>query len=545
MLGEQNNIEDKLRGKLNSQEFIIKDSWQADMDAKLDAYNSQRKTDIYFWLLGIIGSVILASTLIYLTDGNSEQLAKYSPRLKNDLTSLPNKDRETGLNNIDDKTGLKERNTNGENERPAELEKSSEYYSLLQSDLTKDRTQSELITQSKTDGKTYENLINTAEIKEGLKRPESEDSKSKDDIIKSNTDKNTNEKFSPKLLNNRDKKTETNTPENSINKPITKSDALGKDISKDDKRTLGSGITLNAEQIYSSSKNLIQEENRSSDMAFIKKKASLLKVSRLNEMSLLSQNPLDFITAPIESKWNASMSGGVSSSFLNEDSFLKSLSSFNGNSEIKTLIYNQLDFRIGKEISENLELSSGISSTTYGEEITYLDHFRVNSTSSYEYNENGIWEINSITNDSIVTTDSVFVITIDSMEVIMMDTLYTQLNSDINGKRTYSYLEIPFGLTYSISISSKSSLLLSPELSIGILTNNEGNYYNESLMPAQTKTVIINRCIGIGYKLRLSNRLDFRTTLRVRKPLGNLNSTDQIIRKYWSYSITAGIGYTF
>jgi hypothetical protein len=169
----------------------------------------------------------------------------------------------------------------------------------------------------------------------------------------------------------------------------------------------------------------------------------------------------------------------------------------------------------------------------------------LNSTSSYEYTENGIWEIDSITTDSVVTTDSVFVITIDSMEVIIMDTVYTQLNSDRNGKRAYSYLEIPFGLTYSISISNKSSLLLSPELALGILTENEGYYYNESLMPAQTKTLIINSCFGIGYKYRLRNKLDFRTMLRVRKPLGNLNSTDEIIRKYWSYSITAGIGYTF
>ncbi|MEJ6680678.1 MAG: hypothetical protein QNL21_01155, partial [Flavobacteriales bacterium] len=175
-MGEQNNIEDKL----NSREFIIKDSWQADMDAKLDAYNSQGRTGIYFWLLGIIGSVILASTIIYLTDENSEQLAKYSPRLKSDLTFILNTERETGLNNPYDITGLKERSINGENERSADLEKSSEKYSLLQSDLTKDRIQSELITESKTDGKTEENLINTEKIKKGLKRPESED-----EIIKS------------------------------------------------------------------------------------------------------------------------------------------------------------------------------------------------------------------------------------------------------------------------------------------------------------------------------------------------------------------------
>ena len=159
-MGEQNNIEDKLRDKLNSREFIIKDSWQSDMDAKLDAYNSQRRTGIYFWLLGIIGSVIMASTIIYLTDGNSEQLAKYSPRLKSDLTSILNTERETDLNNLDDKTGLKERSVNGENERSADLEKSSEKYSLLQSDLTEDRIQSELIAESKTDGKTEENLRN-------------------------------------------------------------------------------------------------------------------------------------------------------------------------------------------------------------------------------------------------------------------------------------------------------------------------------------------------------------------------------------------------
>jgi hypothetical protein len=537
-LGEQNNIEDKLRDKLNSREFIIKDSWQSDMDAKLDAYNSQRRTGIYFWLLGIIGSVIMASTIIYLTDGNSEQLAKYSPRLKSDLTSILNTERETDLNNLDDKTGLKERSTNGENER------SVEKYSLLQSDLTKDRIQSELIAESKTDGKTEEkteeNLINTEEIKKGLKRPESED-----EIIKSKTDKITNEKSSPDLSNKGDEKTEGSSTEKGVNTSNTNSNALGKGISKDAKSTAGSGRTLNGEQIYGSSKSLVQEENRSFQLAFINKRYSLLKASRLNEMYLLSQNPLELITLPIESKWNASMSGGVSLSFLNEDSFLKSLSSFNGNLESKPLISAQLDFRIGKKISENLELSSGISSTTYGEEITYLDHFRVNSTSSYEYTENGIWAIDSITTDSVVTTDSVFVITIDSIEVIMMDTVYTQLNSDINGKRAYSYLEIPFGLTYSISLSNKSSLLLSPELTLGILTKNEGYYYNESLMPAQTKTLIISSCIGIGYKYRLRDKLDFRTMLRVRKPLGNLNSTDEIIRKYWSYSITTGIGYTF
>tara|TARA_B100000795_G_scaffold173674_1_gene130993 strand:+ start:10762 stop:12378 length:1617 start_codon:yes stop_codon:yes gene_type:complete len=538
-LGEQNNIEDKLRDKLNSREFIIKDSWQADMDAKLGAYNSQERTGIYFWLLlGLLGSVVLASTIIYLTDVNSEQLTEYSPRLKSDLTSLLNTERETGLNNFDHKTELKESNINGKNERLAGLEKSSDKHSLLQSNLTKDRIQSELVAESKTDRKTYEDQTNTSEIKEGLKRPKSEVSESNNELIKSQNDKNISEKSSPKSSNNGDEKTEEDSTEKGVKSPNTNSDALNKNISNDTKITAGSGST-NSDQIYSRSIGLIHEENKTFQLAFINKRYSLLKASRLNETARLSQKPLKFITVPIESKWNASMSGGVSISFLNEDSFLNSLSSFNGNLESQPLISNQLDFRIGKKISENIELSSGISSTTYGEEITYLDHFRVNSTSFYEYTENGMWEIDSI------TTDSVFVLTIDSMEVIMMDTVYTQLNSDVNGKRAYSYLEIPFGLTYSISISNKSSLLLSSELALGILTKNEGNYYNGSLMPAQTKALIINSCLGVGYKRTLRNRLDFRTMLRVRKPLGNLNSTDEIIRKYWSYSITAGIGYTF
>ena len=538
-MGEQNNIEDKLRDKLNSREFIIKDSWQADMDAKLGAYNSQERTGIYFWLLlGLLGSVVLASTIIYLTDVNSEQLTEYSPRLKSDLTSLLNTERETGLNNFDHKTELKESNTNGKNERLAGLEKSSDKHSLLQSNLTKDRIQLELVAESKTDRKTYEDQTNTSEIKEGLKRPKSEVSESNNELIKSQNDKNISEKSSPKSSNNGDEKTEEDSTEKGVKSPNTNSDALNKNISNDTKITAGSGST-NSDQIYSRSIGLIHEENKTFQLAFINKRYSLLKASRLNETARLSQKPLKFITVPIESKWNASMSGGVSISFLNEDSFLNSLSSFNGNLESQPLISNQLDFRIGKKISENIELSSGISSTTYGEEITYLDHFRVNSTSFYEYTENGMWEIDSI------TTDSVFVLTIDSMEVIMMDTVYTQLNSDVNGKRAYSYLEIPFGLTYSISISNKSSLLLSSELALGILTKNEGNYYNGSLMPAQTKALIINSCLGVGYKRTLRNRLDFRTMLRVRKPLGNLNSTDEIIRKYWSYSITAGIGYTF
>ena len=538
-MGEQNNIEDKLRDKLNSREFIIKDSWQADMDAKLGAYNSQERTGIYFWLLlGLLGSVVLAITIIYLTDVNSEQLTEYSPRLKSDLTSLLNTERETGLNNFDHKTELKESNINGKNERLAGLEKSSDKHSLLQSNLTKDRIQSELVAESKTDRKTYEDQTNTSEIKEGLKRPKSEVSESNNELIKSQNDKNISEKSSPKSSNNGDEKTEEDSTEKGVKSPNTNSDALNKNISNDTKITAGSGST-NSDQIYSRSIGLIHEENKTFQLAFINKRYSLLKASRLNETARLSQKPLKFITVPIESKWNASMSGGVSISFLNEDSFLNSLSSFNGNLESQPLISNQLDFRIGKKISENIELSSGISSTTYGEEITYLDHFRVNSTSFYEYTENGMWEIDSI------TTDSVFVLTIDSMEVIMMDTVYTQLNSDVNGKRAYSYLEIPFGLTYSISISNKSSLLLSSELALGILTKNEGNYYNGSLMPAQTKALIINSCLGVGYKRTLRNRLDFRTMLRVRKPLGNLNSTDEIIRKYWSYSITAGIGYTF
>ncbi len=538
-MGEQNNIEDKLRDKLNSREFIIKDSWQADMDAKLGAYNSQERTGIYFWLLlGLLGSVVLASTIIYLTDVNSEQLTEYSPRLKSDLTSLLNTERETGLNNFDHKTELKESNINGKNERLAGLEKSSDKHSLLQSNLTKDRIQSELVAESKTDRKTYEDQTNTSEIKEGLKRPKSEVSESNNELIKSQNNKNISEKSSPKSSNNGDEKTEEDSTEKGVKSPNTNSDALNKNISNDTKITAGSGST-NSDQIYSRSIGLIHEENKTFQLAFINKRYSLLKASRLNETARLSQKPLKFITVPIESKWNASMSGGVSISFLNEDSFLNSLSSFNGNLESQPLISNQLDFRIGKKISENIELSSGISSTTYGEEITYLDHFRVNSTSFYEYTENGMWEIDSI------TTDSVFVLTIDSMEVIMMDTVYTQLNSDVNGKRAYSYLEIPFGLTYSISISNKSSLLLSSELALGILTKNEGNYYNGSLMPAQTKALIINSCLGVGYKRTLRNRLDFRTMLRVRKPLGNLNSTDEIIRKYWSYSITAGIGYTF
>lgn len=538
-MGEQNNIEDKLRDKLNSREFIIKDSWQADMDAKLGAYNSQGRTGIYFWLLlGLLGSVVLASTIIYLTDVNSEQLTEYSPRIKSDLTSLLNTERETGLNDFDHKTELKESNINGNNEKIVGLEKSSEKHSLLQSNLTKDKIQSELVVESKTDRKTYEDQTNTSEIKEGLKRPKSEVSESNNELIKSQTDKNISEKSSPKSSNNGDEKTEEDSTEKGIKSPNTNSDALSKNISNTTKITAGSGST-NSDQIYSRSIGLIHEENKIFQLAFIKKRYSLLKASRLNETALLSQKPLEFITVPIESKWNASMSGGVSISFLNEDSFLNSLSSFHGNLESQPLISNQLDFRIGKKISENIELSSGVSSTTYGEEITYLDHFKVNSTSFYEYTENGMWEIDSM------TTDSVFVITTDSMEVIMMDTIYTQLNSDVNGKRAYSYLEIPFGLTYSISISNKSSLLLSSELALGILTKNEGNYYNGSLMPAQTKALIINSCLGVGYKRTLRNRLDFRTMLRVRKPLGNLNSTDEIIRKYWSYSITAGIGYTF
>ena len=334
--------------------------------------------------------------------------------------------------------------------------------------------------------------------------------------------------------------------ENSISNSVGQHGIDKKINAMDSKHTKGSGVYAENDSNEPITEGLILIENAgSSNLGYMDYRSALLPFPSLKDKTLLSQNPIRLEVLPLKSKWNISMSGGVSSSVLDENSFLESLSSFNGNLETKPLKSTLLDFRIGKKIGKNLELTSGISSITYGEDMTYLDHFSVNSSSTYEFTEGGIWQVDSITIDSILTIDSVFVVIIDSIEIIMVDTTYTELDETINGIRKYSYLEIPLGLTYELNISNRSSILLAPEIALGILTKTEGAYLENELNLAENKSYLISGSFGLGYKFILNEKFDLVSMLRIRRPFGNLNEPDGIIRKYTSYGASLGLRYNF
>lgn len=536
-MGEPNNIEDKLRDKLNTREFVVKDSWQDDMDAKLDVFNSQKKGGFIFWISGTLGMLILAGIIIYSVGGHNEAMAEYSPRLQMDESSPLRKENQT---------------KESQKERILEAEKgslTSENF-ILNNKFDKDKLKSEIELQQKNSENEKGNIAETS-VKEGISLISKSGAAALDvDRSKSIADKTLNIDSSKKS----DLQVDEILKEISLGKenkdPLDFSEDNGETTFMDNKNFGNSRNHLGNELDVSLEKNndhlsIFALENDNMRLTRMNRINFLLAESAIKDASILKKNTLELIIPSLRSKWNVSLNAGITSSILNEDSFLKSLSSFNGILEVKPLNSIQLDFRIGKQIGENLELTSGISSTSYGEELTYLDHFKLNSTSSFEFIETEILQIDSTFIDSILFIDSVLVTIIDTMEVIMIDSTFTELDSDANGKRKYSYLEIPLGFTYHLNVSNRSSILVSPELAFGILTKNSGEYYKETLVSAQTKTLIIGSSFGVGYKLRLTRDLDFRTMVRVRKPLGNLNLNDDFNRKYWSYSITAGIGYMF
>lgn len=613
-MGEPNHIEDKLRDKLSSREFVMKDSWQADMDAKLDAFNSGKKGGIWLWTLGAVTLAVLVSAVFYAS-WNDSTLAEFTPRenatellnSETDETATLNKDQNKlestsraesaangGLLTADENTST---NRNGtfsnsdlsgspesilankeEKERPLKNREQEAAGENSTQGNQSSRAQS-LLNDSNSDsssGKTGEGKNigfvgsgASGQNKGGIAQTSADSNESKSneqaknfnqtdptDNSLENNEEGSKDSVNQKVdgLNGTDpySKWQTADGENSeLNQPNNK---ISNEKETDQRKN--NDMHLADLEIRGGSKSSPNQDHRGFKNATLRQENPTLNVmdSKFGLLPLADglgiQNNSPFVPELAKSKkiWELSLLGGVGMSFLNQEAFLENQSGLEDRSEISTLFSPQLDIRVSRRaVNNRLGLQTGLSLTSYGEDIEYESYSETISTTTLEYTETVELTIDSIFVDSmLVSIDSTFVTLLDSMEVISIDSIDVNVPDEANGAKRFTYIEVPIGLNYLLPLSERTSLMLQPELSFGYLLRQTGSYFTDSIAsPSSTKSLIVSGSLGVGISHRLSQKLFLQGVARIRRPLGELNADDLFIQKYTQLSFQLGLGYRF
>jgi len=556
-LGEPNNIEDKLRDKLNSREFVIKDSWQADLDSKLNAYNSKTSGR---WLMLISGTLatILFSGLAYLYVC-STQTAEYSPRelAQSDQTS------ENKLNKYNFHTPDKEKlNKRQQKNRDGSslLEKESENGSevpIKTTDRAGFNQKNKSLIGTKNDcyksGATN-NIKTDGYIPNGKEKAIYDQNSTKNKF--SAEDENSNKsafEFSENsiLTQNHDNPTTLNsssvnvTPFNRLHRKDAENIELTKVAPQIDSQTnFTPENELDGNKAKSSDTSL---SVNSSELNFLKARSCLLPQTM--KRNFICKN-LQILPEPNQyDKWQLSVLGGFSISVLDKSSFYQNTSDLESRSKINSILRPQLDFRISRlTLVKNTGIQTGISVSTYGEDISYEDYFETTSTQGFQLIENELLTLDTIYNSmdtTMFTVDSVFITITDSVATIITDTTNIIIPEGANGAKKYTYLEIPLGINFGYPITKKTDLLIQPEMSLGYLLQSSGAYFNNSNLARSNKALIFSGSLGLGLSHKLTDKLSIQEVVRIRKPFGSLSNGEVLIRKYYHLSFQLGLAYQF
>ncbi len=541
-MDESNNIEDKLRDQLNSREFNIKNSWQADMDSKLDVFNSKNKKGIVFLGIGLTLLICISGLSYYFLDQedlSSNYVSRegiHSPLSVDTSATDWNNYRESRANGASISEEVDDiRNSNTELDSSSDHATIKDNITLSENSNTEKKAngkdgivnnETETITHDSNDYISNSNISNDSSI-------QSEYQNASQSHIKSHKSTNGTEKSTPLYSPNNNEKRSTDELQTSPKDLYLKDDFRETQINSHSAQNISEQLPLD---------RVINEKL----FKLIRKKGVL----PISEQGYSLKNDVSF--SPFNSivkrnnNWELSLLAGVSSSKLNENEFKGSLKEYDGKLDLQPLKSSQIDLRLTRNISPRLGIQSGLSKTTFGEELDFSDFTKLSEDSFYQYSDILQWVVDSIfQGDSLVSIDSTQTLVIDSMLITTVDSSFIEVPGQVNGKKSHTFLQIPIGFRYKISTGLKSAVLLEPELSVGILLSNQGLYYDESSREPRVRSMVLSASLGIGYSYDFTEKLYAKTLVRFRSTIGSLGNDDGLIRKYNQYNIQLGLGYKF
>ena len=246
-------------------------------------------------------------------------------------------------------------------------------------------------------------------------------------------------------------------------------------------------------------------------------------------------------------KWTFSVFGGPS--LINKKIAGGSTDAYlvKRNEEEANIVSMSYGLRMNYNFSENINVSLGANSLTYGEDVNYSTIYDTESSISAVSKDSTYLDIiSTVVQDSnggyYTTIDSIIVDT-----TFMVDTTIINVNAtDYAGKNRFTYLQIPIMIGYKFSFD-KLSVNLRLGGSYGILIKNSGNYVDYNLSNIESlnlrKTMInIVASATIGYQLK---KMNVFIEPKFRMNSGSIITHPEIKQHYTSIGCNFGLSFDF
>ena len=567
-----NNIDKLFKDKLFEKEFVLKDSYIADLEEKLDGEKSNKKLFLLI-LFFFIGGISLT---YYLTTNDTKTIVKveetnYSLEnegTENKILTIQKADNSANLKNplaLEDSNEFKVKRTKSFNDKNDTDSTSIEIKNIKDNSFKKNLKDVSSISllAINPDNKQDNSTPKSADFKNkkitNKKNPTSISSTNNSfpdetiaiDSIKlnpTNTNFKTNEnQYLDSILNAKDEtvlliqNSENNSTENTLNSltnissPETPSLKQTEDslisIKSENKFIESDTSSMNNFPEIDTSTTLKNEESllpkndnlEAPDTTFSNDTLTKIDETNSNDETKTKKWSLSFFGGP--ASINKEISGNISTDYL---AIRKAEETF--------ILTPSFGARVNYNVNKNINLSLGLNTLNLGENVNYSTRYNISSidtTYNYSYidsviNNNGVW-------DTVTVQFSV-----DS--ILGYDT--TAFN--YSGKNRHAYIQIPFMFGYKFNFN-KLAVNVRLGGSYGILINSQNKYVSMDLNSIQLATMrksIINLAASttISYQLKKCNVF---IEPNYRLNISNSFNNSAVIQKYTAFGVNIGLSFDF
>lgn len=565
-----NNIDKLFKDKLFEKEFVLKDSYIADLEEKLDVEKSNKKLFLLI-LFFFIGGISLT---YYLTTNDTKTIVKveetnYSLEnegTENKILTIQKADTSANLKNplaLEDSNEFKVKRTKSLNDKNDTDSTSIEIKNIKDNSFNKNlkAVSSKSLLDINPNNKQDNSTPKSADFKNkkitDKKNPTSISSTNNTfpyetiaiDSIKlnpTNTNFKTNEtQYLDSILNAKDETVllvqniENKPTENALNtltnisSPETPSLKQNEDslisIKSENKLIKSDTSSLNIVPEIDTSITLQNEESllpkndnlEVPDSTFSNDNLTKIDETNSTDETKAKKWSLSFFWGP--ASINKEISGNISTDYL---AIRKAEETF--------ILTPSFGARVNYNVNKNINLSLGLNTLNLGENVDYSTRYNISSidtTYYYSYidsviNNNGVWDTVTVqfSVDSILGYDT---------------TAFNYI-----GNNRHSYIQIPFMLGYKF-IFNKIGLNVRLGGSYGILVNSQNKYVSVALDNIQQETMrksIINIAASttISYQLKKFNVF---VEPNYRLNISNSFNNKAVIQKYTAFGVNIGLSF--
>jgi hypothetical protein len=232
-------------------------------------------------------------------------------------------------------------------------------------------------------------------------------------------------------------------------------------------------------------------------------------------------------------KWNISVFGGPSMISKTISGSLDAPYFDKRKAEEKKITTISYGVEAAYFFNKNINLSIGINSITYGEEIDYSEIIRSKTDSMItSYNEVVTW-------DSLIGFDTIY---------IPIYTIQTQndTTNSLTTKNRYTYVHLPFMLGYKMNFN-KLGINIKAGGSYGRLIKSSGSYINNTITEVESidlKKDILNVVLSTAFSYRIK-KMNYFIEPRYQFNMSDVFIDPEVEQNYKSFGVNLGITFVF